>query len=216
MLQLRLDISSVVSNSSDKKITNRLRLGDFLSPPNLISLVRLLSAPIVAYLILNNNFVTASYIFFLASLTDWFDGYLARSFDAESVLGRLLDPIADKVLVVTTYTVLGLKGFFPAWLVSLIICRDILIVMAAIGIVISQTKVPLVPVSISKINTTLQLVLVLFVLLSCSPIPAQIDPFSFDFLLIKSLMYGVGLTTFLSGYVYLMALIRNLRLHKSR
>ncbi|MFP6696892.1 MAG: CDP-alcohol phosphatidyltransferase family protein [Alphaproteobacteria bacterium] len=95
--------------------------------PNMISLARLLSAPFNVWLILIDQWCLALVVFCLAGLSDAVDGLLAKRFGMQSRLGRYLDPIADKVLLISIFIALGVQQFLPLWLVILVVSRDILI-----------------------------------------------------------------------------------------
>ena len=96
--------------------------------PNVLTLGRMvLVPPIVILLFFPGKFTSAlaAFIFLVASLTDFFDGFIARRFSVESSFGRFLDPIADKVLVTATLIMLINLGRVPAWIVMLIISREV-------------------------------------------------------------------------------------------
>ncbi|MBI5875405.1 MAG: CDP-diacylglycerol--glycerol-3-phosphate 3-phosphatidyltransferase, partial [Deltaproteobacteria bacterium] len=96
--------------------------------PNAISVVRILTAPVLIALLLSPNQKTsliAAIIFLAAALTDWLDGYLARKMGVETTFGKFLDPLADKLLIVTCLVMLIPLGRVPAWMAALIIGREI-------------------------------------------------------------------------------------------
>ena len=94
---------------------------------NIITIVRIILAPIIFLFLIFGNYLICIILFFLAGLTDYFDGYLARKYNAESQIGEILDPIADKILIV--FLLIGLSveldSFLIAFLSSLIISREI-------------------------------------------------------------------------------------------
>jgi len=96
--------------------------------PNLISLLRILLVVPLALCLLSKNYTVALGVFLLAGFSDALDGYLARRFNWSSRLGALLDPLGDKLLMVTTYLLLGLQAVIPMWLVLAVILRDVIIV----------------------------------------------------------------------------------------
>ncbi|MBN2346268.1 MAG: CDP-alcohol phosphatidyltransferase family protein [Candidatus Aminicenantes bacterium] len=103
--------------------------------PNVLSLLRLLLIPLIVFLMLNVNdeifpYLVTIYIF--AVFLDFLDGYIARRFSQESELGRIIDPLADKFLVLAILITLTLKFDFPPWLAVFIILRDILILWASV------------------------------------------------------------------------------------
>jgi len=132
--------------------------------PNLISLARLLAVPVVVWLLLADQLEMAFWLFVAAGASDAFDGFIAKRFDMATRVGRYLDPLADKALLVSTYIALGRIGELPDWLVILVVSRDLLIVG---GFMLSYTlshRFSPQPATISKINTALQMVLAAVVL----------------------------------------------------
>ncbi len=163
--------------------------------PNIISLSRLLSVPLIVSLILSHQLILAFILFALAGLSDALDGFLARVFRCRTTLGAYLDPIADKALLIGVYASLGHIGLIELWVVVLVVFRDVLIIGGILLLFLFKTPVDMKPLMISKINTVVQLAYALFVL-SCSE----------DFTGISSLNlyfgYLVALTTVLSGVSY--------------
>lgn len=105
-----------------------MQKSEALNLPNAISIVRILAAPVLILLLLSPSQKTsliAAIIFLAASLTDWLDGYLARRMGVETTFGKFLDPLADKLLIVTCLVMLIPSGRVPAWMAALIIGREI-------------------------------------------------------------------------------------------
>src|SRR3990172_3309285 len=99
--------------------------------PNIISLLRMALVPPVVILLLNGYYGWALLVFVSAGLSDGLDGYLAKRFGWRSRLGAILDPLADKLLLVASYLTLGWLGQLPLWLVAVVVGRDIVIVAGA-------------------------------------------------------------------------------------
>ena len=96
--------------------------------PNFMTISRILVVPVIVVLLMSDSKVTtfiAALLFFLASITDYFDGYLARTRGLESKLGTILDPLADKLLVSSTLVMLVSLGFMPGWIACVIIGREL-------------------------------------------------------------------------------------------
>ena len=164
--------------------------------PNLLSLGRLLAVPVAIWLMLTDHHMAALWLFVVAGVSDALDGFLARQFGVRSVIGSYLDPIADKVLLVSVYITLGYKGHIESWLVILVVFRDFLILGgAALHFMLGGT-LGLRPLLISKINTTAQLVLAGLVL---GKLALTFD----DYGMTVVLTYAVAVTTFVSGAAYL-------------
>lgn len=163
--------------------------------PNLISILRIiLVIPVVVYLLLN-NYALALLLFMVAGLSDAVDGYLAKQYDWESRTGAILDPLADKFLLVSCYLVLGWLGQLPAWLVIVVIVRDVVIVAGALCYHWLVERFEMVPSMISKTNTVCQIILILAVLFSLGlyPVPEW---------MLQLLIYTVLATTLISGLGY--------------
>jgi len=103
-------------------------------------------------------------LFFVAGTSDAVDGFLAKRFGWTSRLGALLDPLADKFLLVTCYAVLAWNGLLPFWLLVLVLTRDLLIVGGAVAYNFRVRRLEAEPTLISKLNTLLQILLVLLVI----------------------------------------------------
>src|SRR5438876_10903898 len=99
-----------------------------LNLPNLISLARLLMVPLTIWLIVAGSYGIAFWVFVAAGISDALDGFIAKRFDRRTRLGALLDPLADKVLLVSVYLTLGIAGQIWTWLVVLVVFRDVMIV----------------------------------------------------------------------------------------
>src|SRR3984893_15953492 len=103
-----------------------------VSIPNIITLGRILLVPFIVWAIASSQMEIAFAIFVIAGVSDAVDGFLAKRFNMASDLGALLDPLADKALLVSIYVALGIWGAVPRWIVILVVSRDIMIVTAVI------------------------------------------------------------------------------------
>lgn len=151
--------------------------------------------------------IAALLVFALASLSDALDGYIARRFNQSTRLGRALDPVADKLLLlsgVVTLSVTNWHAGLPIWFAVLVIARDILIVTGVIIIHYTAGKVKMGPLITSKICTFLQLSCVCWVLVDFWSVEAR--PLPLDILI-----YLAALFTFVSGFQYVAEGIRQLR-----
>jgi cardiolipin synthase (CMP-forming) len=129
-----------------------------LSIPNLITLARILSVPVMVWSIMNGWMLAAFLLFLAAGVSDAIDGYLAKRFAMTSDLGAYLDPLADKALIVSIYVTLGVSGEIPRWLVILVVSRDIMIVGAVLLAWLVGRPLPMKPLTVSKLNTAAQLI----------------------------------------------------------
>jgi cardiolipin synthase len=132
--------------------------------PNAISLMRIaMIAPILWYIV-DEQYGNALILFFVAGFSDGVDGYLAKRFDWHTRIGALLDPIADKLLVGGTFITLVVTGLIPMWMGILVVVRDVVIVGGATLYNFLVKPVEGEPTRISKLNTALQLLFIVFVL----------------------------------------------------
>ena len=132
--------------------------------PNAISLMRIALVPPTLYLLLHGEYGWALLLFWIAGASDGIDGYLAVKFDWGTRLGALLDPVADKLLVAGMFITLAYTGHIPVWLAGIVIFRDVVIIGGATAYNFIVKPVPGEPTKISKINTVLQMLYLLFVL----------------------------------------------------
>ena len=135
-----------------------------ISFPNLLSFARLLSVPLIIWLVLDGQMTFAFWLFVAAGVTDAIDGFVAKHFNAKTELGSYLDPLADKALLVGIYLTLGWLGDIPRWLVILVAFRDLTIVGGALLEHTLTQSFKSQPMMVSKINTTLQIALAALVL----------------------------------------------------
>ena len=133
--------------------------------PNILSLVRIILVPLILWLLIQDLFVISAITISIVGLTDYFDGYLARKYNSETLVGFYLDAIADKILIITIYLILGIKLLLPTYLIILIVFREALVSGAYLLKFLLDLKFNLKPILISKINTFLQITLIVFVCL---------------------------------------------------
>jgi cardiolipin synthase len=163
--------------------------------PNAITVFRFLLVPPVVVLLLAGRFAAALIVFAVAGVSDGIDGFLAKRFHWTSQLGAMMDPLADKLLLVCSFVTLGYLGTIPMWLVVLVILRDLVIVGGAVSYHVLIEPLTASPSMISKLNTFAQLLLVVVVMLDrgVQALPAQG---------IKALFLAVLVTTLWSGLDY--------------
>lgn len=166
------------------------------SLPNLITFGRLLSVPVVVWLLLNEHFALAFWLFVIAGLSDAVDGFIAKRFRAKSELGAYLDPLADKALLMSVFVTLGYEGVVESWLVILIVFRDLLIIGGALLYAMLSGALRMQPLFISKLNTALQILLAAMLLAKAG--------FAIGDGLTEALVHAVAATTILSGAAYVV------------
>ena len=136
--------------------------------PNAISIIRIiLTVPIVIAL-LKEQYLLTLLLFLVAGISDALDGWIAKQFSLQSRLGSILDPVADKVLLTSTFITLYWIEILPLWLLMIIFVRDVIIIAGALGYFLGEESSEsdlLEPSLISKVNTVLQITLVVYLLL---------------------------------------------------
>lgn len=135
-----------------------------MSIPNLITLGRIILVPVVFWLLVSGQVQAAFFAFLLAGVSDGVDGFLAKRFGWQTELGAYLDPMADKLLIVSIFVALGVLKELPSWIVIAVVSRDILIIAAVVLSWLLDHPVRVKPFWISKANTAAQIVLAALVL----------------------------------------------------
>lgn len=162
--------------------------------PNAITFARLCAVPLAVWLLLRHNLAAAFAVFLAAGMSDAVDGWLARNGRASSI-GAVLDPAADKVLLISMYVTLAAIGVLPAWIAILVVFRDLVIVGGVLLLGMAGHPVAIRPLLISKINTALQIVLIAASLLFAT-LGIPLRP------LLAPLIWLVAAITLLSGAAY--------------
>lgn len=165
--------------------------------PNLITVGRLLAVPFLIYLLMNADWKSGALLFIAAGISDAVDGFIARHFDQRSKLGAYLDPIADKLMLVSVFVVLAIMGQLPSWLALLVVSRDVLIVVAVLLSSLIEHPVEVRPIFVSKANTACQIALAVLVLLQLG-FGIGLAPLRI------ALVAGVAALTVLSAAAYLV------------
>jgi len=133
--------------------------------PNILSAIRLLLAPVAAWLILNGIDFPALMVFGIAGLSDALDGFLAKKFALTSRFGAWLDPAADKLLMLASFVSLTYVGVVPLWLTALVIGRDIAIVIGVLLARAFDMPLAVAPLMVGKVSTVVQVLYIAFMLL---------------------------------------------------
>ncbi len=128
--------------------------------PNFITIIRILLIPVLAIFLLEGRLLAAFWVFVAAGVSDGLDGFLARALRQKTDFGAFLDPIADKLLLITSFVTLAVLGILPKWLAVLVVSRDILIVGGIGVLMLYERPIDIKPAFVSKITTFLQLLTV--------------------------------------------------------
>ena len=149
-----------------------------LTVPNMLTVFRMVLIPVFVTMLFYQRFIVALAVFVCAGLTDGLDGLLARRFDQRSQLGTVLDPIADKLMMVTAFIVLSMRGIFPPpvpshlpvpfWVTVTVISRDVFIIVGAAAINIMTGFRGFRPSWLGKVNTTVQIVAIAAIMFAAS------------------------------------------------
>jgi cardiolipin synthase len=174
-----------------------------LTIPNLITIMRFVLVPAVVLAMLNMRWDWAFAGFLVAGISDGVDGFIARRFNQHSKLGAYLDPMADKVLLVSVFVVMGFIGQLPLWLVVTMVSRDALIICAVLLSTVMAHPVEMKPLYVSKANTAAQIVLAAVVLGELA-FSIHLDP------LRPALIILSGALTVASAAAYLVAWLRHM------
>jgi len=165
--------------------------------PNLITLSRIAAVPLTIWLIMEGLLLYAFWVFVAAGVSDALDGFIAKRFDMETELGKYLDPLADKALLVSIYISLGLEGYVASWLVILVVFRDIAIVGGALLLETLTHSLTMQPLMVSKVNTVLQIVLAAAVMANAGYGGTEVGSLWMDVLVLIT-----AVTTVVSGFAY--------------
>ena len=163
--------------------------------PNIISILRIALVMPIAYFLWNENYLTALILFIIGGLSDGLDGFIARRYKWETDLGVILDPMGDKLMMLTAYLLLGWHHLLPWWIVGLVIFRDFIIVLGTLLYRKFIGVAKLKALFISKLNTVFQIILVIVVMFS--------QVIDINIFIVDSLLWLVVITTLLSGYAYI-------------
>lgn len=164
--------------------------------PNLLTLARILLTPLLVIFLIDKKYELAFLVFVVAGVTDGLDGFIARIMRQKTRIGAILDPIADKALLASSYITMAVIGIIPDWLAVTVISRDIIIVFGVMVLLLFHSGVEICPSIISKLTTLFQLLTVFFVLggmvmkITCHP-------------LVTSLYVITAVLTIASGLHYL-------------
>jgi cardiolipin synthase len=172
-----------------------------LTVPNAITLIRILLTPLFVILLIQGRHGPALAVFLAASLSDFIDGLIARHWQQRSPLGTVLDPLADKLLLMSSFILLSLYRFIPPWLAVVVISRDFILVAGILILKLFDYPVAVRPTLAGKFTAAAQMITVFVVLLSRQvPLPGT-------FLKVWFLLTGA-----LSAYSGIQYLARGLEL----
>ncbi len=165
-----------------------------ISIPNILTLTRILITPLFVILLIRNQYTQALLVFGVAGLTDGLDGFIARCLNQRTALGAHLDPIADKLLLITSYVALAVLEVIPAWVSVVVIARDVIIILGIAVFTLTEKKFTIRPTIISKCTTTAQICTILVTLFDPDQMRlGMLHPFA---------LWTTALLTIISGLHY--------------
>jgi len=169
--------------------------------PNILTIARIGLVPWLLVLLQSQQYSLSLVVFVVAGVTDALDGFIAKRYNAQTKLGALLDPLADKALLVSAYVMLSIMELVPFWLMVVVVFRDVVIVGGYLIMSLSFDSIEMRPLLISKANTLIQIAFIVLVLLTLSTGFGQS-------VLMTAMAYLVLLTSIISGsaYVYIWAI----------
>jgi cardiolipin synthase (CMP-forming) len=129
----------------------------YINIPNFLSILRILSIPLLIILLSYDEYVGALAVFIGAAVSDALDGFIARRFKQNTQVGAYLDPIADKLLLTSSFIVFAIMHLIPKWLTILVVSRDVIIAMGILTLQLVSVKVEIKPSGLSKCTTVFQL-----------------------------------------------------------
>jgi len=166
-----------------------------INVPNTLTILRILLAPAFVIVLLRHQYFYALIIFAAAGISDGLDGFIAKQYNQKTVLGAFLDPIADKVLILSAYICLSILQIVPNWISVIIIPRDIIIALGVAIFGIFNVRFRVNPSLISKFTTCIQIATVMVVLF---------DPAPQEMAMAKSILYWTTAGfTIVSGLHYI-------------
>jgi cardiolipin synthase (CMP-forming) len=164
--------------------------------PHLLSATRLVAAPLIVWLLIERRFREALAVVLIAGVTDWLDGFAARRLGVSGKFGVVLDPLADKVMLVAVFLTLGFIHLIPFWMLVLVIVRDLVIVVGALLLRRYRNIHRFRPLISGKVSTFFQVVLVLMALIYAA------YPFAVFYWLAETALVLTAFFTALSGVLY--------------
>lgn len=135
-----------------------------MNVPNLITVLRIMAVPFLVFLLLHGGYRAAIWVLLGASLSDALDGFIARRFNLCTDLGAVLDPLADKALIIASVLALAWRGLLPWWLAVVIVARDLIIIGGATAYYRRAGQIKMEPSFPSKLNTFAQICMVFLIL----------------------------------------------------
>jgi len=196
---------------SAQRLRDRFDQAHLINIANGLTTIRVLLVPLFAYLLIAGKFRYALLVFAVCGISDMFDGILARWLRQRTLLGFLLDPIADKILMATSFVVLAIIKVVPAWLTIMIVSRDLFILVGSFLILFLLGTGEIAVTGLGKVNTSIQIVTVLY-FLAVRSFPHVLEPLfpGLEPVLNGAIVTICATSTVLSGLQYMAIGIRKI------
>ena len=164
--------------------------------PNIITSTRIFFVPCLIWMLFQHQFERSLILVLIMGLSDALDGFLARYYSWKTTLGAYLDPIADKLMLLSAFVAFAVLGWVPWWLSAIVVARDVILLIGAVYYHLTTRQLSMEPLLISKVNTFAQIIL------AVSLIYSQVG--SLHTQLLNALMTIVVCTTVTSGMRYVV------------
>jgi cardiolipin synthase (CMP-forming) len=168
--------------------------------PNLLTILRILLIPVLVNCLVYGYYLYGLLIFLVAGLTDSLDGIIARTTNQRTVLGAYLDPMADKLLLNACFVSLAIIQVIPSWIAIIVVSRDLILVLGALILHLTQTRLDIAPTWLGKSTTVIQLFYIVIVLFLVT--------FEKEMGFLKPFLFVIAVLTIISGLHYILRGIR--------
>ncbi|MBF0343086.1 MAG: CDP-alcohol phosphatidyltransferase family protein [Nitrospirae bacterium] len=173
----------------------------FLNVPNTLTLLRILTIPFIVSMLVKGRYKAALFLFIFASVTDVLDGLVARIAKQQTKLGRFLDPMADKLLLVTSFVTFAVYGWVPMWLTVSFILRDVMVVIGWVGFYLLHKFIFIRPSILGKTAIAMQMTLCAFILIKLNFRDVMPDAYVFIWITLACTIIS-GLHYYYQGFTY--------------
>ncbi len=171
-----------------------------LNIPNSLTILRILLVPVLVGFLVYGHYNYALVTLLIAALTDGLDGTIARLANQRTQFGAYLDPLADKLLLMSAFVTFAILDLVPVWSVILVVSRDAILLTGTLLARLTETRVDVSPTMLGKATTFVQLLYIILTLVLAS---RQLDP-----VLLSPLLYLMSSLTFVSGFYYIVRGVR--------
>ncbi len=174
--------------------------------PNALTVIRILLIPLFLYKMIQGETGFAIVVFLTATITDGLDGFIAKTWNMQTKLGAFIDPLADKLLVTTSFVVLAALKYIPLWIAVAVISRDVIITLGSLTVYLMKQHLTVKPHPVGKITTFFQFSYLLIVLIIASRMTSgTVSDTGFLISVLRPVEVCTGFLTVISGVIYIIA-----------